>query len=157
MMFKKMLLTGVFTFVFAAVSFATDFVALTFNFYAEGDIKPVGELPPGAVMKPRVRFNNKKLPGHAYCLDINLDKVQEIEHSFTVSGNGRLVISVNPRTMKDGKRQKAAPRVKCIRMVVNGKPAKVPFVFNKWRYAANPIMVKDGDKITIDAAFEDAN
>jgi len=156
-MFRKMILTGVFAFVFAAVSFATDFVAMTFNFYAEGDIKPVGDLPPGIVMKPRVRFNNKKLPGHAYCVDFDLDKAQELEHSFTIKGNGKLVISVNPRTMLNGKQQKTAPRVKCIRMVVNGKPAKTPFVFDKWRYAANPIMVKDGDTITVDAAFEDAN
>ena len=151
-MFKKMLFSAVFALIFSA-AFADDFVAMTLNFYADGNITPEGDFPAGIMMMPRVRFNNKKLPGHAYCVDINLEKAQAFEQTFTIKGNGKLVVSVNPRTMTNGKREKVAPKVKCIKMVVNGKPTKTPFVFDKWRYAAPEIMVKDGDTVTIEAAF----
>ena len=136
-----------------AASAATDFVGLTFNFYAEGDITPVEDLPEGVKMHKKVRFSNKSLPGHAYGMDIDLGKVRSFKHVFKIEGDGKLVVSVNPRTEVGGKRQKTAPRVKCTRMVVNGKPAKTPFVFNRWRYAADPVMVKNGDTVAIEAAF----
>ncbi len=150
---KKVLLAGLFALVCSVAAVADDFVAMTLNFYAEGDITLNGKLPVGAVMMPKIRFNNKALPGHAYCVDINLAKVEELEASFTIKGEGKLVVSVNPRTMTNGKRAKVAPQVKCFKMIVNGKAARTPFVFNQWRYAANPIQVKDGDIVTIKAGF----
>jgi len=153
-MLKKLLLAGIFALVFSAVSFADDFVAMTINFYADGDITPDGEFPAGVVMLPKSRFSNKNLPGHAYCVDINLEKAQEVEQTFTVKGAGRLVVSVNPRRVIGGQRQKEAPRVKCVKMVVNGKSYKTPYVFNKWRYGAPQITVKDGDTLTIKAVFK---
>ena len=153
-MLKKMLLAGVLALTVSAAVVADDFVAMTLNFYAEGNIVPDVEFPAGIVMMPRVRFPKKsKLPGHAYCVDFNLEKARELDATFTVKGEGKLVVSVNPRTMEDGKRV-GAPRIKCVKMIVNGKPAKTPFVFDKWRYAAAPIMVKNGDTISIEAAFE---
>ena len=156
---KKFFLVAVTLFAFAAASFAADIVHLDLNYWCRGNLKLLTEkLPEGVKVSARKNYSQKKFAHICfYTIDVDLDKAQELEHSFTVKGSGKLVISVNPRTMKNGKQEKVAPRVKCIRMVVNGKPTKTPFVFNKWRYAANPIMVKDGDTITVDAAFEEAN
>ena len=159
-MIRKMLLAGVFALVFSAGAFAADFVALTFNYYADGEIIPDGDLPDGLKLN-KGRFNNKNLPGHAFGIRLDLAKTPTFKHSFTVQGGGRLVISVNPFTMVDGKYVKI--RVKCVKMVVKGasevkgKPYPVPFVFDKWRYAFPEMMVKDGDTITIEATFVKLN
>ena len=155
-MLKKMLLAGLFALVFSTGAFAGDFVALTFNYYADGEIIPDGDLPAGLTWN-KVRFSNKKLPGHAFGVILDLAKTPTFKHSFTIQGGGRLVISVNPYSMVDGQRTSA--RVKCVKMVVKGasehkgKPYPIPFVFNKWRYACPEMMVKDGDTITIEATF----
>ena len=153
-MFRKMLLAGVLALTVSAGAFATEFVALSFNFYADGEITPDGELPAGIVMKKKVRFHNKKLFGFGHPFDINLDKIQSWEQSFKVKGEGKIIVSVSCRAVVNGKRA-PVPTIKCTEFVVNGKAVK-PFSFNKWRAAAGPIFVKDGDTITLKAVFEKA-
>ena len=153
-MLKKMLLAGVFALMISAGAFAEDLVFVTINFYAESEVTPVKEFPEGIVMKPKIRFNNRKLPGFAHPMQIEIDKVQTLDQSFTVKGEGKVQLSVNCGTMVNGK-QVGAPTIKCTEFVLNGKPTKkVPFVFKKWVTAADPILVKDGDTITIKATFE---
>ena len=151
-MFGKMLLAGVFALMISAGAFAEDIVALSFNFYADGEITPDGELPAGVVMKKKVRFHNKKLFGFGHPFDISLDKIKSWEQTFKVKGEDKIVVSVSGRSVVDGKRA-PAPMIECTELVVNGKAVK-PFTFNKWRAAAGPIFVKDGDTITLKVSFE---
>ena len=155
MMLKKLLLIGVCALTFAAAG-ADDFISVTFNFYAPGEIDPDGDLPAGMVMVKNIPYNNKKLPGRAHSVDIRVDGTQTLDQTFTVTGEGKLVISVNTRTMINGRYARTQPKIRCTELVVNGKATKTPFVFNSWRYASDPIFVKDGDKITVRATFEPA-
>ena len=154
-MSKKMLLAGVFALMVSVGAFAGDVLAMSLNFYVpDGNVTPVNEFPAGVMMKNRVRFGNKKIPGYAYPLSIEIDRAPEIELVFKVTGSGEFLVSVNP-VIWSGNKIVSSMKVKCTEFVLNGKPAqKVPFVFDKWVPAADKIIVKDGDIVTIKAAFE---
>ena len=155
-MFKKMLLTGVFAFVFTAASFAADVLGMSLNFYSDkGRITPVGDFPAGVLMGKPLKFPAKsKLKGYAWPVRIEIDRAPTIKLEFKVEGNGELVVSLNPEIWVAGKGIVSRMTVKCIKFVLNGRPnKKVPFTFSKWTKATRGIMVEDGDTITIKAEF----
>ena len=153
-MLKKLLLGSVLALMVSAGAFAADVLAMSLNFYDnDGNVTPAGDFPAGVLMKKRIRFSNKKLPGYAYPIAIEIDRAPEIELSFTVKGEGEFVVSVNPVIWEGGKIV-SKMKVKCTEFVLNGQPRKVlPVTFDKWT-AIGKVLVKDGDTVTIKAAFE---
>ena len=153
-MFRKILLAGVFVLAFAAAAFAETPVGISINFYDDdGGIEPLTEFPAGIKWMKRIRFGNRKLKGFAYPIRIDLEQAREIDQAFKIRGSGRLLVSVNCGSMLDGRRDNIL-KIRCVKLVLNGVPAKrAPFVFTQWT-AADQIQVKDGDVLTIEAEFE---
>ena len=153
-MFKKMLLAGVLALLVSVGAFAADVLAMSLNFYDnDGNVAVVDELPAGVMMKKRIRFSNKKLPGYAYPLYIEIDRAPSVDMSFKIIGQGEFVVSVNP-VIWSGNKIVSTMKVKCTDFVLNGKPRTVlPVTFDKWT-AIGKINVKDGDIVTIKATFE---
>ena len=153
-MFKKMLLVGVCALMASVEAFAADTLAMSLNFYDnDGNVTVVSELPAGVMMKKRIRFSNKKLPGYAYPLHIEIDRTPSVDLSFKVTGHGEFVVSVNP-VIWVGNKIVSTMKVKCTEFVLNGKPRTVlPVTFDKWT-AIGKVKVKDGDIVTIKATFE---
>ncbi|MBP5530853.1 MAG: hypothetical protein J6Y54_02330 [Lentisphaeria bacterium] len=163
-MFRKILLAGVFALVTSVGAFAADTLAMSLNFYSDkGEVTPVGDLPAGVLMGKKVKFANKKLPGYAWPVSIEIDRAPSIELTFKVKGSGELVISMNPEIWVSGKGIVSRMTVNCTDLVVtvkgagfiwDGRPAKLPFTFSKWTKAARGIKVENGDTVTIKATFE---
>ena len=153
-MLKKMLLAGAVSLLVSAGAFAADVLAMSLNFYDnDGNVTVAGDLPEGVMMKKRIRFSNKKLPGYAYPLAIEIDRAPSVDLAFKIEGSGEFVVSVNPVIWEGGKIT-STMKVKCTEFVLNGKARKaVPFTFDKW-FPAGKIKVKDGDTVTIKATFE---
>jgi hypothetical protein len=156
MMFKKILLAGVFALATAVGAFAADTLAMSLNFYSDnGKIAPVGDFPAGVLMGKPVKFANKKLKGYAWPVTVEIDRAPSIELTFKIKGSGELVVSLNPEIWVSGKGIVSRMTVKCTEFVLDGRPnKKVPFTFSKWTKASRGIMVEDGDVITVKATFE---
>lgn len=151
---KKLLFASVLALMVSAGAFAGDVLAMSLNFHDDnGNVTPACDFPAGVMMKKRIAFSNKSLKGFAYPLSIELDRVQEVDLAFKVRGEGRFVVSVNPVIWSGGKIV-SSMKVKCTEFVLNGVPRKVlPITFDKWT-AIGEVNVKDGDVVTIKAAFE---
>ena len=155
-MSKKILLSGVLSLLVCAAAWATDIVSVSFNFYSGGVIVPEGKVPDGVTVCRKIRFHNPKLFGYAHPLELNLDKAKSFKMTFKVKGGeGRVVVSVNCRTVKDGKKVKTPTPISCTLFALNDDEAETPFTFKRWR-AVREIKVKDGDTLTLEAAFEPA-
>jgi hypothetical protein len=152
---KKLLFASVLALMVSAGAFAGDVLAMSLNFHDDnGNVTPACDFPAGVMMKKRITFSNKTLKGFAYPLTIELDRVQEVDLAFKVRGEGRFVVSVNPEIWEKGKGVVSKMKVKCTEFVLNGVPGKkIPFTFEKWT-AIGEVNVKDGDVVTIKAAFE---
>lgn len=154
-MSKKMLLVGVLTLMMCAGAFAAEIVSVSFNFYSAGVIVPDGEVPAGVTICKKIRFHNPKLFGYAHPLELNLDKAKSLNMKFKVKGGeGRVVVSVNCKATKSGGKS-AATTITCTEFILNDEEADTPFTYSKWK-AVKEIKVKDGDTITLEAAFEPA-
>ena len=152
---KKLLFAGILSLLACAGAFATEFVSISFNFYSAGVIVPEGEVPAGVTIYKKIRFHNPKLFGYAHPLEINLDKTKSIKMKFKVKGgDGKVVVSVNCRAVKDGQKQ-PAPTIRCTEFILNEEEVDTPFTYKKWK-AVKEIRVEDGDTITLEAAFEPA-
>ena len=150
---KKLLFIGTLSLLACAGAFATEIASISFNFYSGGVIVPEGEVPAGVTICKKIRFHDPKLFGYAHPLEVNLDKTKSIKMKFKVKGGeGRVVVSVNAKAVKDGKRQ-PAPKIKCTEFILNDEEATTPFTYNKWK-AVKEITVEDGDTITLEASFE---
>ena len=155
-MSKKILLSGVLSFLVCAAAWATDIVAVSFNFYSDGVIVPDGPIPEGVTICKKIRFHNPKLFGFAHPLELNLDKAKALKMTFKVKGGaGKVVVSVNCRTVKNGKKVKQPTPISCTLFALNDEEVETPITFKKW-YAVKEIKVKDGDTIPLEAAFEPA-
>ena len=150
---KKLLLAGILSLLACAGAFATEIVSISFNFYSAGVIVPEGELPAGVTVCKKIRFHNPKLFGYAHPIEINLDKTKSVKMKFKVKGGeGKLVVSVNCKAVKDGRKQ-PAPTIKCTEFILNEEEVDTPFTYKKWK-AVKEITVEDGDTITLEASFE---
>lgn len=154
-MLKKLVFAGLLSLLACAGAFAEEFVSISFNFYSAGVIVPEGEVPAGVTIGKKIRFHNPKLFGFAHPLEMNLGKTKSIKMKFKVKGgDGKVVVSVNSRAVKNGKKL-PAPKIKCTEFVLNEEEVSTPFTYNKWK-AVKQIEVVDGDTITLEAAFEPA-
>lgn len=152
---KKLLLTGILSFLACAGAFAADIVNLSFNFYSAGEIVLEGPAPAGVTICRKIRFHNPKLFGYAFPLQINLDKTTSVDLKFKVKGGeGKMEASVSPSAVKDGKKL-PAPTLRCTEFILNDEEAATPFTFKKWK-GVKTVMLEDGDTITIKATFEKA-
>ena len=154
-MLKKLLFAGALSLLACAGAFATEIASVSFNFYSAGVIVPEGEVPAGVTICPKIRFHNPKLFGFAHPLEVNLDKTKSIKMKFKVKGGeGKVVVSVNSRAVKGGKKL-PAPKLTCTEFILNDEEVTTPFTYNKWK-AVKEITVEDGDTITLEASFEPA-
>ena len=139
----------------AATSFAAEVFSLDLNFYSTdgGTLKAVGKLPPGVVMKKRIRFLNPELKGFAYPLRIDFDKNKSLKLTFVVtSGSGRIAPSLSTPKTKSGKLV-----YKCTKFVFCDEPTprKLPLTITKWiNMYPRCVDVTEGEIITIVAEFE---
>ena len=150
---KKFLLPVLLCAAAFAVS-AADWVEIDFNFYnPDGVITVEGKLPEGVELRPKIRFNNPKLKGHAFTIWVDLDKTQSFDIKLKVKGDGVIDPSVNltPRPMRKNW------EVECQEFEFCGEASdKTPFVFKKWTSMGSnpPFVAEDGETITIKAKFK---
>ena len=154
-MFKKFLAAAMLIACGAAGAFAADTFSLDLNFYSTdgGAVKAVGKLPPGVVMRKRVRFSNPALKGFAYPLRIDFDRNKVLKLTFVVtSGSGRIAPSLSAPNTKTGKLV-----YKCTKFVFCDEPTpkKLPLTIAKWTNVyPRGVDVTEGDTVTIVAEFE---
>jgi hypothetical protein len=154
-MFRKLFAVVTLILCGAVSSFAAEIIPLDINFYSTdgGTVKAVGKLPPGVVMKKRMRFSNPALKGFAYPLRIDLNKCKTLKLTFVVtSGSGRIVPSLSTARTKSGKLV-----YKCTKFVFCDEPTprKLPFTVGKWTSVyPRGVDVTEGEIITIVAEFE---
>ena len=133
---------------------AKDFVAVSMNFYnPDGVITVEGKLPEGLELRPKIRFNNPKLKGHAFTIWVDIDKIQEFDIKLKVKGAGVIDPSVNlaPVPVRKGW------EVECQEFEFCGEASdKTPLVFRKWTSMGTkpPFTAEDGEIITIKAKFK---
>lgn len=134
---------------------AAEIIPLDLNFYSTdgGTVKAVGKLPPGVVMKKRVRFSNPELKGFAYPLRIDINRNKTLKLVFVVTaGSGRIAPSLSTARTKSGKLV-----YKCTKFVFCDEPTprKLPFKVEKWsNMYQRCVDVTEGEVITIVAEFE---
>ena len=150
---KKLMVLAVLCAAFLAVS-ATDFVVIDLNFYdPDGVITLESELPDGVTMPPKIRFINPKIKGHAFRLNVNLDKVQSVDVKFKVKGAGKIDPSVSCRPEP----KRTGWEIECSEFEFCGEASgKTPFTFTKWTSMGSkpPFAAEDGETITVKAKFK---
>ena len=133
---------------------AKDHVAVSMNFYnPDGEITVDGKLPEGVVLRPKIRFNNPKLKGHAFSLWVDIAKVQSIDVKLKVKGGGVIDPSVNLTSTPVRK----GWEVECREFEFCGEASdKTPFTFTKWTSMGSkpPFAAEDGETITVKAKFK---
>ena len=133
---------------------AKDFVSVSMNFYnPDGIITAEGQLPDGVKLLPKVRFNNPKLKGHAFTIQLDIEKVQSFDIKLKVKGTGAIDPSVNLSPVPNRK----GWEVECQEFEFCGEASdKTPFVFKKWTSMGPkpPFVAEDGEVITIKAKFK---
>ena len=150
---NKLMILAMLCSAFLAVS-AADIVVIDLNFYnPDGVIVVEGKLPEGVTMPPKIRFINPKIKGHAFRLNVNLDKTQSVDVKLKVKGSGRIdpSVSCRPVPKRDGW------EIECLEFEFCGDASdKVPFVFKKWTSMGSnpPFVAEDGETITIKAKFK---
>ena len=149
---KKLMVLAMLCPVFFAAS-AADFVVIDLNFYQpDGVITVEGKLPDGVTMPPKIRFKNPNLKGHAFRLNVNLDKTRSVDVKLKVKGSGRIdpSVSCRPVPKRDGW------EIECLEFEFCGEASdKVPLTFKKWTSLGNkpPFVAEDGETITVKAKF----
>lgn len=140
---------------------AASIVSFHFNFYCEGgELEVLGTPSPGARIGKKIRFRNPKLIGHAFPVEIDLDKTREMEVTLTVtSGSGRIVPSLSGRS-RDPRSKKSRPlKFVCTKFEFCGEPPakKLPLTVTKWtNMLPAGVIVSEGDTVTVKASFEKA-
>ena len=149
---KKLMVLAMLCSAFLAVS-AADIVVIDLNFYnPDGVIVVEGKLPEGVTMPPKIRFINPKIKGHAFRLNVNLDKTQSVDVKLKVKGSGRIdpSVSCRPVPKRDGW------EIECLEFEFCGEASdKVPLVFKKWTSLGPqpPFVAEEGETITVKAKF----
>ena len=151
---KKIMVLATLFSAFLAAS-AVDIVVIDLNFYnPDGVIVLESKLPEGVTMPPKIRFINPKLKGHAFRLNVNLDKTQSVDVKLKVkSGSGRIdpSVSCRPEPKRNGW------EIECTEFEFCGEASdKVPLVFKKWTSLGNtpPFVAEEGETITVKAKFK---
>ena len=133
---------------------ARDFVAVSMNFYnLDGEITVEGQLPDGVKLLPKIRFNNPKLKGHAFPIQLDIEKVQSFDIKLKVKGAGVIDPSVNLVSVPTRK----GWEVECLEFEFCGEASdKAPFTFTKWTSMGPkpPFTAEDGEIITVKAKFK---
>ena len=151
---KKVLLMAAMLGAAALTVPAKDYVTVSMNFYnPDGVITVEGKLPEGVELRPKIRFNNPKLKGHAFTLWVDLDKAQSFDIKLKVRGEGVIDPSVNltPVPVRKGW------EVECQEFEFCGDASdKTPFTFKKWTSMGPkpPFTAEDGEIITVKAKFK---
>ena len=150
---KKLMVLAVLCSAFFAAS-ATDFVVLDLNFYnPDGVITVESKLPEGVTMPPKIRFINPKIKGHAFRLNVDMDKTQSVDVKFKVKGAGRIDPSVSCRPVPN----RAGWEIECTEFEFCGEASdKTPLTFKKWTsMGPQPMFVaEDGETLTVKAKFK---
>ena len=150
---KKIMMLAMSFSAFIAAS-AVDIVVIDLNFYnPDGVITVEGKLPEGVTMPPKIRFVNPKIKGHAFRLNVNLDKTRSVEAKLKVKGAGRIdpSVSCRPAPKRDGW------EIECLEFEFCGEASdKTPLVFKKWTsMGPQPMFVaEDGETLTVKAKFK---
>ena len=150
---KKLMVLAVLCSAFFAAS-AADIVVIDLNFYQpDGVITVEGELPDGVTMPPKIRFKNPKLKGHAFRLNVNLDKTRSIDVKLKVKGAGWIdpSVSCRPEPARTGW------EIECTEFEFCGEASDiVPLTFKKWTSLGNkpPFVAEDGETLTVKAKFK---
>ena len=140
---------------------AASIVSFHFNFYCEGgELELLGTPSPGVKFGKKIRFRNPALVGHAFPVEIDLDKTREMEVTLVVtSGSGRIVPSLSGR-IRDPRSKKTRPlKFVCTKFEFCGEPPakKLPFTVAKWtNMLPAGVIVTEGETVTIKASFEKA-
>ena len=138
----------------ALAASAKDFVAVSMNFYnPDGVITVEGQLPDGVKLLPKIRFNNPKLKGNAFTIQLDIEKVQSFDIKLKVKGKGPIDPSVNLAPVPTRK----GWEVECQEFVFCGDASdKTPFTFTKWTSIGSkpPFIAEDGETITLKAKFK---
>ena len=133
---------------------AKDYVAVSMNYYnPDGEITVEGKLPDGVELRPKIRFNNPKLKGHAFSLWVDIAKVQSIDVKLKVRGGGVIDPSVNLASVPVRK----GWEVECLEFEFCGEASdKTPFTFKKWTSMGSkpPFTAEDGEILTVKAKFK---
>ena len=133
---------------------AKDYVSVSMNFYnPDGVITAEGQLPDGVKLLPKIRFNNPKLKGHAFTIQLDIDKVQSFDIKLKVKGTGVIDPSVNLSPVPNRK----GWEVECQEFEFCGEASdKTPFVFKKWTSMGPkpPFTAEDGETLTVKAKFK---
>ena len=149
---KKLMVLAMLCSAFLAVS-AADIVVIDLNFYnPDGVIVVEGKLPEGVTMPPKIRFINPKIKGHAFRLNVNLDKTQSVDVKLKVKGSGRIDPSVSCRPEP----KRTGWEIECLEFEFCGEASdKVPLVFKKWTSLGPqpPFVAEEGETITVKAKF----
>lgn len=155
------IIVGVTALCVAVSAGAAGIVSFQLNFYcAEGEVKVLGTPSPGVRIGKKIRFRNPKLIGHAFPVEIDLDKTRDMEVTLAVtSGNGQIAPSLSGR-IRDPRSKKTRPlKFVCTKFEFCGEPSakKLPFTVTKWtNMLPSGIVVTEGETVTIKASFEKA-
>ena len=138
---------------------AASIVSFQLNFYCEeGEVALIGKPSPGVRLGKKIRFRNPKLIGHAFPVEIDLDKTRSMEVELIVTrGTGHIAPSLSGRTHDARSRKARFMKFICTDFEFCGEPAakKMPFTVTKWtNMLPSGIVVSEGDTITIKASFE---
>ena len=149
---KKFFLAAAALFAFAAVSFAADIVKIDLNYWCRGNLKLVtAKLPDGVKVSPRKNYKPKKFAHICYyTIDVDLDKVQEINLEFEVVDTG----DKDTASLKPSMSPLLKQSFECLEFEIADEPnTKVPCTITKWTQMGS-IDVSAGDKFTIKAKFK---
>ena len=158
----KKFLTAAALFVFAAASFATDYVRIDLNYYCRGNLKCLSPKQKGIQIVQRRDYPNGKHPDKCYySITVNLDVVQEVDLVYEVVDTGDknsavIKTSLEPIRIVGGKRS-ADRAIECLELQVDDEISSLtPCVVTGWKNMETTVVVSKGDKISIKGKFKKA-